>query len=302
MTRRSLLFGLIAAPLAPIGALAQTADARVADILTRAKERGVPGFEITETARYIGIGDAPREFRKEALDICEAVATSYREHFKARKFDLVDPRKKMIVVILKGPQSYEQFLNEKLKGAIGGQYNIKLNLQFMFDFRTRNDSNATRVNTMALVHETTHQLTFNTGILDRNAVVPLIVSEGLAAYAEVWRPKNRAKIGQINRERIEWLTGASGVSQKWIPLETLIAEDDPFREEDRQQAAYAEAWALMHLHMKNADRTPKLIAWIKAANTRKDESLRLADAREHLGDLGKLDRELKSYIRRPTVS
>lgn len=302
LTRRSLLLGLTGAPFLARALEAQEADVRVSDVLTRAKNRGMKGFEVTESKRFIGIGDASKEFRKEAIDICEEVAAAYMEHFKVRKFPLLEPQKKMLAVIFQGPSSYEQFLNQKLVGAVGGMYNITLNVLFMFDFRARNSPEATRTNTMALVHETTHQLTYNTGVLYREADVPLAIAEGLASYAEVWRPKNKSKIGQINRGRIDWLTGATGVMQRWIPLETLITEDNVFRQENRQQAAYAQGWALMHYFLKNPAETPKLINWIRAVNTRKDEAKRLDDARAHLGDLEKLDKQLKIYIRRPTVS
>ena len=46
-----------------------------------------------------------------------------------------------------------------------------------------------RVNLLALVHETTHLLCFNTGLLSRKANVPAWVSEGLATYVEIWRNK-----------------------------------------------------------------------------------------------------------------
>ncbi len=43
---------------------------------------------------------------------------------------------------------------------------------------------STRVNTFTLVHEAIHQLTYNTGLLDRQADVPVAISEGLATFGE----------------------------------------------------------------------------------------------------------------------
>ena len=60
----------------------------------------------------------------------------------------------------------------------------------------------TRVNLLTLVHETTHLLCFNTGLLSRETSVPDWVSEGLATYVELWKNK-QSRIGDPNGP---WLT------------------------------------------------------------------------------------------------
>jgi hypothetical protein len=52
--------------------------------------------------------------------------------------------------------------------------------------------------------------------------------------------------------------------------------------------------------MKSPAKLPKLRAYLAAIKGRRDPKRRLEDARQHLGDLEKLDAELRRYRSRPT--
>ena len=89
---------------------------------------------------------------------------------------------------------------------MGGHYELDTNRLVIFDFRPGGGppagANPKRINTFTLIHEATHQLTFNTGLLDRQGDVPVAVSEGLAMYAELGHD-GRSVLGMINRPRLE---------------------------------------------------------------------------------------------------
>lgn len=295
---------ILSALVAGVGrtALAQpnsepTTDAAAA-VVARARKCGLRNFRSSGTEHYVGVGDAPDDRREDALRICEKLAKVYGQVFHDKGFPFAFPERPMVVVMLKDRNSYAAYLDEKPDGDEGGHYNVDANELVIFDFtadKKDRAANAARVNTFTLVHEALHQLTFNTGLLDRRADVPVAVSEGLAMYGEVWQHTNRqATLGIVNRYRLQALTDRAAGAVDWIPIETLVTDDALFNGNDAQ-LAYAESWVLVHYFFKTPSKLPKFRAYLKALSTRRAPGQRLDDAREHLGDLKLLDRELRKY-------
>ena len=272
-----------------------------AEVEAKARKAGLDGFGRSESEHYLGIGDAPREYREEILAACEAIAAEFVKHFQAKKFDpLAMPDRRMTVVILAGAASYAKFADEAAGIAVGGHYEPDTNRLVVFDYRSSEGqlaATAKRINSFTLVHETMHQLTFNTGLLDRAGDVPACVSEGLATYGETWTWETRGKdiIGRVNRPRLKGLDG----NTPWLRLPNLLVEDDLLEAESTRDAAYAESWVLVHAHLKEPARLPKFRAYLAAIKGRRDPKHRLDDAREHLGDLDKLDTQLRKYPKSP---
>ena len=133
----------------------------------------------------------------------------------------------------------------------------------MFDFRGPGANPKAPVpeqdNTLALVHETIHQLTFNTGVLDLKADVPLCVIEGLATYGETWRPRHRGEIGADQRPppagaRTRPQAGGRAGSpwrRSW-PRTSCSTTRRP------QQVAYAESWMFVHKLMQGPGPAPEV--------------------------------------------
>lgn len=296
ITRRSWLLGTLGA--CALGPDPARGDAALDAIRARARAAGMEPFDESESANYRAIGDAPRAFREAALGISEAVAADYRKHFTDKGFDLVWPKGKLTVVVLRGPKSYAAFEGEVLGDAIGGHFDLKENRLVMFDFRGPGANPKAPVpeldNTLALAHETIHQLTFNTGVLRLDADVPLCVSEGLATYGETWGPRHRGEIGSINVRRRRGLDLGRRQGAGWIPLESLLGDDRLLEEEKTQQAAYAESWLLVHKLMRDPARLPKFRDYLKALRETPDKARRVELATAHLGDLARLDREIRT--------
>ena len=161
----------------------------------------------------------------------------------------------MTVIVLKDEQSYAKFLGEAPGKEVGGHYDVDANRLVIFDFHARQEGlrgNPERVNLFTLVHETGHQLTFNTGMLDRRGNLPLAILEGLATYVEMWRPGVKNGIGGENRPRLKALRQ----SEDWISLADLLADDKAFQPET-EQLAYAESWLLVHYLLRSSTRQPR---------------------------------------------
>jgi hypothetical protein len=268
---------------------------------------GRPRFGRTETAHFLGIGDASSDFRAEALNASEKMAKDFLDDLAQKGFaDLAYPKGRMTVVILADARSYAAFTGEKPDLAIGGHFELDTNRLVMFDFRGNQaqvGAAAERINSFILFHETSHQLTFNIGLLSLKADIPLCISEGFATYGEVWRPRGHGRVGQVNKERLEGIpASARRLREAWLPLPRLLVEDELLRDEKTQQIAYAQSWILIHSHLKNPEKRPRLRAYLTAINARRDPLARLDDARSHLGDLTKLDAEMRAYARRPIGS
>ena len=293
ISRRSWLLGTMA-----LVAAGPPDDPRIAAIRARGRKAAMQGFDESESAHYVGIGDTPIKFREDALAICEAVATDYFKHFKAKGFQIAWPKEKLVAVVLLGPKSYAEYMGGFIDEAIGGHFDLKMNELVMFDFRGPGANPKAPVpeqdNTLALVHEAFHQLTFNSGLLDLGADIPLCIIEGLATYAETWSPRRKKQLGEKNDRRLLGLTLANKQGVKWIPLAKLIAEDKLFDDEKTQQIAYAESWLLVSKLLRDSSKLPKIRDYLATLREKPDPARRIEIATEHLGDLEKLDKEIHS--------
>jgi Protein of unknown function (DUF1570) len=295
ISRRSWLLGTLA--FSALGA-SRPDHPELDKIRAKGRAEGMEGFDESETDHYVGIGDGRKKFREEALGICEAVAADYRKYFSEKGFKLIEPKGKLVVVILNGPKSYAMFEGGFVDEAIGGHFDLKENHLVMFDFRGIGANPKAPVaeedNTLALVHETIHQLTYNTGLLDLESDVPLCVSEGLATFGETWRPRKKGQVGTRNLRRLKGLTDSLKLGMTWIPLATLLADDKLLNDEKTQQIAYAESWLFINKMLKDPAKLPKFRTYLAALREKPEPSKRIEIATTHLGDLEKLDKEIRS--------
>jgi hypothetical protein len=255
---------------------------------------GLRGVGDDQTEHYVAVGDAPANFLKGALNLCEKIAASYEKHFQAKGFKVPFPKDRMTIVALAGRASYAAFKGEKVDDEEGGHYDVEANRLVIFDFRGgKGDTVADplRANTFTLVHEGLHQLTFATGLLARKADVPRAVSEGLATYGETWKLSDPV-LGRVNRLRLQEL-GKAG--SEWIPADQLLTRDEVFDVDAMAQVAYAESWLLVYHLMTKAP--AKLRAYLDLLRERREPAHRQEDAAKALGDLFDLDSTLKRTAR-----
>lgn len=102
--------------------------------------------------------------------------------------------------------------------------------------------------TDTIVHETTHQMGFNTGLHSRLGDDPTWVVEGLAMLFEGDAnrddEKSKTTVNQrINRERFVWFQEYKQLRRKPKSLEDFLTSDSRF--DTATLDAYSESWALM---------------------------------------------------------
>ena len=267
-------------------------DADVEAVRAKMRAAGLEPARVVDGDQYRVVGDPPEPFMEAALGLCDGLAADYTKHFEAHGFEPKAPDGRLTVVVLSGPRAFAAYLGEGPDAAVGGIYDLATNRLVMFDNRASDAESplAERANTVTLVHEATHQLTFNTGLLDRGGDVPLAISEGLATYGETHRPGGRGRVGEVNAGRMAVLVAAA--QQPWIATERLVVEDSLFEEAATQQLAYAQAWLLIDSLMDTKNGPEKLRSYLDAIRPRRDAAHRAEDARAAFGELDRLDRDL----------
>ena len=154
-----------------------------------------------------------------------------------------------------------------------------------------------------VIHEATHQIAFNCGLSARYADIPLWLCEGMAVYFEApdlsttrgWRGIGRVNYARLARFRDNlpnWHDDS---------LESLVATDRRFRNPRTAVDAYADAWALNYYLIKFEP--DAYAAYLKNLAQKKPlledtPATRLAEFRQHFGDLRRLEREFLKQMSR----
>ncbi|WP_165222411.1 DUF1570 domain-containing protein [Aquisphaera insulae] len=281
-------------------------DLDEAAIRRRLEKLGLGPIVTARSPHYVAIGDAPPAFMKVIVDDCEQIAVDFMGHFRSRKFDLRLPEKPLLVVVYRDDRSFGKFFNlpSLLDAAAQGHpvqpagvYEPSTNLLHVFDWRSvPMMARSGHRNAETLSHEGTHQLSFNTGLLQRGKDIPLAIVEGLGAYGEARKTDGPSDLGRLNLKRLDDL---AKIQRRipWIPLRTLLADDTVLRvgRSDRVFLGYAESWLLVHYLLKDPAAVPRFRNFLRAIATREDPSRRLDDAAATLGDLDVIDQELRRY-------
>lgn len=266
----------------------------------RGQAKGLKPFRTVRSKHYVAVGNAPEDFLRITLLDCEDVARDFIEHYQSKGFKVDYPAQRMTAVVLEDERAYARFVPEQTPHGANGIYVPRNNWLIVQDFRnvprSQSDVPVWADNLRTLSHEATHQLTFNTGLLNRSGDVPRCVSEGLGIYGELRRPRVRSAPGQVNRTRLADLAHyRRGLG--WIPVSRLLTDESWFSASDGGKIllSYAESWLLIHYLMSDAERTTSLRKYLAAIRDRRVSDLRLNDARANLGDLDEFDAALRRY-------
>jgi hypothetical protein len=268
-------------------------------IREQGRKAGLGPFRSIESRHYRVIGDATEPYLRLILGDCEAVAADFLGYYRARGFEVDRPSGRLTAVVLADARAFAAFLGKPPDLDNGGRYDRASNRLTVFDYRpsaSRLTLNAGFANRVFLAHEATHQLAFNTGLLDRSGDVPLCLSEGLAEFGEVRRPAGPSPPGRFNAVRLTDLARKRRQGVAWIPLPRLLGDDGPIQGSagfDALILALAQGWLLAYHLMTDPALLPGFRGYLRAIRPRRDPARRLDDAREHLGDLDRLDDDLQ---------
>jgi hypothetical protein len=256
---------------------------------------------------YLGIGDASDVLRSQTLRVCEAVAADYLDHFQSHGFTVTMPARRLTVIILADDGSRSAFnVGPRVPGIpidLGrllvppGHFEPHTN-RVVLSVHARGGKFAESLDSRLVAHEATHQLTYNTGILDRRGDVSRAITEGLAEYNAI-RNSIRRTPPRYLHSNLFTLVSARKSRTPWYPFIQLLADDRPFllnSFKQLQPLAYAQAWLLIHYLMNDRSRRERFRAYLEAIRPRTDPEYRIDDAEKHLGDLDRLDQDLFAHF------
>lgn len=276
-------------------------DADEAEVEKQLREAGFEDFRRLRSNHFLALGDGAGSFLRSTLADCEQLLIAYIRHFRARGFEVEEPGRPLLVAAFADDRSFGRYhkIPSLMEGGAQavGTYDRATNLLSVFDWRNvpQVDRAANR-NVQTIAHEATHQLTFNTGLLDRRADTPTCIVEGLGTYGEPRKVVGPSDLGRMNVHRADDLAKLRR-SFPWIHVRQLLTDDSILRAGlyGKVMLAYAESWALIQLLMNDEGRLPGFRDYLAAVRARKDGKGREAEAEAHLGDLDRLDRDLMAY-------
>jgi hypothetical protein len=183
------------------------------------------------------------------------------------------------------------------KGYVYGendQDRISRRIQERQNFRDTRDNRIIST----VMHEVAHQLSFNTGLLNRSSEydVPRWLAEGLAVYCESTVRGNWQGIGAANPQRANELAQASSTPSGFLSLRQLIRTDEWYESSHTEQKllGYAQSWALFRLLME--ERPRQLRAYMQTIANRRSPEHRLSDFAEAFGSFKKLEDRYTAYL------
>jgi hypothetical protein len=286
----------------------------------------------TRSKHFLAMSNTAGEYTEDRLYNCETIHALFFDHFRRQGFPVRQPAARMLVAIFDSQAGLEAYLGHPTAPTMTGVYHIPSNCLVVYDIgrnraflesrrraeeaarqipndlarrhflgtvnrRARDFRAGTNVGTM--MHEVAHQLSFNCGLLNRKGDVPVWLSEGLACYCESTVNSNWQGIGEPNPLRAGSLADAAHGRGAFIPLRTLLANDDWLRKApsvDRILLGYAQSWALFHLLME--ERPRQLRRYLALVYDRPTPDHRLTDFAQAFGaDLDRFEQRYQAHMR-----
>ncbi len=205
----------------------------------------------------------------------------------------------MTIVAFRDERPFFEY-GRKFSGGLppntSGFYTRGSNLLVLYDSRNvpATQRGGALNNMRNLTHEATHQLTYNTGLLNPKGDTPTAIVEGLACYSETRKLRGPNEPGLLNSERLNDLAHIRRRT-KWISAAELLTNDSPAAgaNSDQMRLFYAESFVLIYTLMNSTERLPEFQTYLQTIFPRVDKTNRLADATKCFGDLDRLDQELR---------
>lgn len=232
------------------------------------------GYRVHRTAHYLICYNTSPVFARWWGALAERLYRGFYGYWKYRGRELHPPTYPLVAIVFDSQSSYVDFCREELGSASDqfiGHYSQETNRVCTFDLTgtdrfapasrsasslnhiTRMLAQPTAERTVAtIIHETTHQLAFNSGLQIRFADNPAWVSEGIATFFESPNLEDQRgwdRVGEVNRFNLRQFRLAAAETSK-LQLFPLLASDGGFKDPERVWASYAQSWALTYFLLR----------------------------------------------------
>lgn len=298
-------------------------------MLQLVRDHKLPPVTRFESKHFVALSNADDHFTELRLNNCELIFDIFNDYFRRKGFRLREPPGKMMIAIFDSQAGFEAYLGQRMSPQITGIYHTGTNRLLVYDYGRNNafvaqrhqDQQAARrigldldrrrfietanrqaqefraeANIGTVMHEVAHQLSFNTGLLNREGDVAFWVAEGLACFCEATRNGSWQGIGEMNSERLDALIQAQG---RYISLHDLITRDDWLEKKPNMPSpllAYAQSWALFSMLMH--ERPREMRTYLTLIYSRRTGERRVADFTQVFGsDLNRLELRYHQYMK-----
>jgi hypothetical protein len=284
-----------------------------------------------DSEHFMALGDADHDAIENRLYNCETIYAIFFDHFRRKGFAVRPPPERMMAAVFDSQEGFEAYLGRRMSTSIIGVYDRDSNRLVIYDCagnrafqaaEKQGDAFAKKIkspvdrqrflgafsrdslefrddaNIGTVMHEVAHQLSFNSGLLDRNGDVPVWLSEGLACYCESTTNGAWQGVGEPNAMRAETLAAPVRGKGRLIPLKNLIQSDDWLRRgaaTEQVVLGYAQSWALYRLLME--EKPEQLRRYLELIRTRRTADGRLDDFVAAFGGFAKIDARYQEYLR-----
>jgi hypothetical protein len=299
-------------------------------MLALARDRDLKAPARYESRHFLALSNADELFTERSLYHCETLHAAFFDHFRSKGFAVREPPGKLMVALFDTQGGFEAYLGRRIPPTLTGMYHRDTNRLAVYDFQTnqafaegreRGKEQIRRIpteldrrrvfddfsrqvrairddaNTSTVMHEAAHQLSYNSGLLNRQGDTPSWLSEGLACYCEPTVNGSWRGPGEPNPQRLQCLVDPVRTDHL-IPLRTLIENDDWLRRAtsvDPVLLGYAQSWALFRFLME--ERPEALRRYLATIHPRRTPEHRLADFGQAFGDSGKLEVRYQAYLK-----
>ncbi|MCA9231067.1 MAG: DUF1570 domain-containing protein [Planctomycetales bacterium] len=278
-----------------------------------------PAFQVHDSKNYVVVFNTTRTYAQWCSSLLERLQRAFIAYWKKKGCDVHEPSAPLAVLVFSDKASYLRHAKEELGDGAGnaiGYYSFQTNRIVMYDLtgmqelRRENGRRGSLHDITALlsqpqaeplvatiVHEATHQISFNCGLQTRYNFPPVWLSEGLAVYFEtpdLSGSRSWGGIGKVNYSRWDRYRNQVQTGQT-IRLRNMILDDELFREPRTAVDSYAAAWAWNYFlirwkpkeyaaYLKDLAEKPRLVL--------DDKATRMADFQKHFGkDMDSLEEE-----------
>jgi hypothetical protein len=278
-----------------------------------------PGFRVHDSKNYIVLYNTTRTYAEWSSSLLERLQRAFIKYWEKRGCKVKAPEQPLVVLVFSDKASYAEYSRAELGAAVGnviGYYSPNSNRTVMYDLtgmqavRREGGSRGSLHDitdllsqpeaeplVATIVHEATHQISFNCGLQTRLVANPLWLSEGLATFFEtpdLSSSRSWSGIGNVNYSRFDRYLDNYDAGRV-TPLARMISDDQVFRDPETAVDSYAQAWAwnyfLIRWKPKEYAAYLKMLAE-KPLLVDDDPKKRLAEFRKHFGaDLEHLEAE-----------
>jgi hypothetical protein len=270
----------------------------------------LPGFQVHHSKNYVVCYNTTRTYAQWTSSLLERLQNAFIAYWKKQGCDVKPPEQPLVVLVFGDQASYARYSRRELGPAVAnviGYYSLESNRIMMYDLtgmqalRQQSSGRGSLHDITALlslpaaeplvatiVHEATHQISFNCGLQTRMVENPKWLSEGLALYFEtpdLSSSRTWSGIGDVNYSRWDRFRDNEAAGRN-VPLARLVGDDELFQNPETAVDAYAQAWAWNYFLIRW--RPKEYAAYLKTLAARPlltadPPKQRVATFREHFG-------------------